>query len=172
MKFIDRAYQYYNGLPTWGKGVVIVGGGMIAWFGILNPIRKVIINKLSIAKWTKEGREAGDQITILRKQGIRPTISEAQAESFSNSLVKSFNDCGTDEDAVYRVMSQLKNDADVYLLINKYGVRKYAGCGPWNLFQGSQESSLSGAISDELDSQEKQNVNNILEHRGIKFRFT
>jgi len=167
MKVFDRAYQFYDGLPTWGKAVAVIGGAGIAWFGVLNPLRKLIISKLDQAKMAKEGQKAGDELSKLKKQGVNPTISPAQAESFSNSLVSAFAGCGTDEDAIYNIMKQLKNNADVYLLISTYGIRKYDGC-MW----GTTEKSLSGAISDELDWLEKMAVNKILEGNKVSFQFT
>lgn len=169
MKATESAYKFYEGLPSWGKAALIIGGGAIAWFGVLNPIRKVIMGKLDMAKMAKEGKDARDAISDLSRKGIKPTITDAQAQSFANSLVSSFSGCGTDESAIYGVMSQLKNDADVYKLISTYGIRKYDECGPWT---GNVEGSLSAAISDELDIMEKQQVNTILKKNGVKFQFT
>lgn len=169
MKGIDRAYQFYNGLPPIAKAVVVIGGGAIAWFGVLNPIRKLIVSKLDMSKMAKEGTEARNTLQDLSKKGVKPTISDAQAQSFANSLVSAFGGCGTDEDAIYSIMKQMKNDADVYKLISTYGIRKYDDCG---LFGGEVESSLSAAISDELDSFEKQVVNGYLRQNGVTFQFT
>lgn len=172
MKTGQRIFDYYKELPVWAKGVVVIGAGSIAWFGIINPLRKLIIKKLDQAKEAKESAAAGKELNNLKKQGIVPTINKAQAESMSNQLRIAFNDCGTDEGAVYSVMSQMNNDADVYLLIDTYGIREYSGCGPWNVFSGSRNVGLSAAISDELDDMEKGIVNNILAQKGISFRFS
>lgn len=164
-------YKYYSGASGGGKFLIIAGtiaAGAIAWFGIVNPVRKLIIKKLDESKTAKEGKEASQALSDLVKLGIEPTITDAQAESFSNSLVSAFGGCGTDEDAIYYVMSQLKNDADVYKLINKYGTRTYDGC----LWGSGQNKSLSGAISDELDVFEKAQVNAILKKNGVSFQFT
>ena len=171
MKAFDRAYTFYKDLPPWAKGVVIVGGSAVTYFAARGAY-KLIKGKLDLAKMQKEGKDAGNQVQLLAKAGIKPTITKAQAESFSNSLVQAFSNCGTDEDAVYAIMRQLKNEADVYLLIATYGVRHYSGCGWWNVFSSGQTVSLSAAISDELDVLEKTNVNSILNKNGIKFQFT
>src|SRR4051812_15746299 len=96
-KAVHKVYDFYIGLPAWGKFVVVIGGASIAWFGIANPIRKVIIKKLDESKAIKEAKQAGQQLDTLRKQGIKPTITSAQAQSFANSLVQAFTGCGTDE---------------------------------------------------------------------------
>jgi hypothetical protein len=156
-------------LPKPAKVFVVIGGGLVAWFGVLNPVRKVIVSKLNAAKMAREGKEAGDELDKLKKKGIRPTISPAQAEAMCNSMVSSFAGCGTDEGAVFRVMSQMKNNADVYLLISTWGIRKYDDCGPWT---GNVEFSLSAAISDELDDTEKFILNGLLKKNGVTFQFS
>jgi hypothetical protein len=164
--------QVYKDAPPIGK-IAIIGAGIaaaaVAWFAVLNPVRKLIVSKLDQSKSSKEGKEAKQELDKLEDQGISPTINDAQAESFSNSLVSAFEGCGTDEDAVYNIMRQLKNDADVYKLLNKYGIRKYDACGPWT---GDTEKSLAGAISDELDAFEKATVNGILKSNGCTYQFS
>ena len=126
----------------------------------------VITNILS-----KESKAADNQLGSLAEQGIRPTISKAQAEGFANSLQAAFDGCGTDTDAIGNVMIQMNNDADIYLLISTYGVRKYDACN-WEMDFGDKELSLNAAISDELDGPEKSYINTILKNKGIKFQFT
>lgn len=167
-------YKYYEKASPTGKVLIIGAGiaaGVAAWFGIVNPLRKLIVNKLDQSKAVKESKEAKDELKSLEKDGVRPTISNAQAQTFTNSLVSAFEGCGTDEDAVYGIMSQMKNDADVYLLISTFGTRKYDGCN-WSGDFGDTEKTLSGAISSELDSFEKSKVNEALRNNGCTFQFT
>ena len=171
MKVFSNAYKYYKELPDWAQGVVIVGGGLIVWFGVANPIRKLIIKKLDQEKEQRETKAAGHELNKLKRQGVSPTITKAQAESFSNTLRIAFSDCGTNEQAVYNVMEQMNNEADIYLLIDTYGIREYSGCGPWNVFAATQNVGLSSAISDEMPV-EMPIINAILAKKGIKFRFT
>lgn len=165
-------YKFYKASSNTGK-VMIIGGvlvvGAIAWFAILNPIRKLIVSKLDQTKAAKEGADSKQALKDLANQGISPTITNAQAAAFCNSLVSAFAGCGTDEDAIYNVAKQLKNDADVYLLISTYGIRKYDACGIWT---GDTENSLAAAISDELDSGEKDKLNGILQTNGCAYQFT
>lgn len=173
MKFGQRAYEYYKDLPTWAKGVIVVGGAAVTWFAIGAPLVKAIKKKLSVGNKVREGKEAQQELATLAKQGIKPTISDAQAESFANALRIAFSGCGTDEAAIYRVIASLNNDADVYKLISTYGVREYVDCPWWSVGFGSgkTQQTLSGAISDELNSMEKAMLNSILEKKKIKFRF-
>lgn len=164
--------KIYNSAPPIGKIAIIGAGiatGVIAWFAILNPVRKLIVNKLDQTKANKEGKEAKDELKNLANEGVNPTINDAQVQSMSNALVSAFEGCGTDEDAVYNVMDQLKNDADVYKLTQGYGTRKYDACGPWT---GDTEKTLGGAISDELDAFEKKRINMMFSSKGIKYQFS
>lgn len=169
MSVKTKAVEYYNGLPGWAKGIVVVGGLGIAWFGIINPIRKVIMKKLDASKMNQEAKQAGNEVRKLAKDGIFPTITKTQVEAMCNSLNTAFSGPGTDEFAIYTVMSQLNNEADIYLLIDSYGVRTYTSS---HFLESARNYSLSAAISDELDGSEKNIVNAILKKNGIKFRFS
>jgi hypothetical protein len=171
MSMKNKAYAFYKELPPWAKGVVIVGGLAVSYFAVRGGW-KIVKGKLDASKYQKEGKDAANQLHDLSKRGVRPTITSTQAQSFCNSLVQAFDGCGTDETAIYGVMGQMKNDADIYLLISTYGTRKYAGCGPWSMFSSDKQVSLSAAISDELDTFEKLIVNNILKGNGVTFQFT
>ncbi len=164
-------FQWYKELPDWAQGAVIVGGLALTWFGVANPVRKLIMKKLDETKAVKEGVAAGNELDKLRKKGIVPTINKAQAEGMSNSLQAAFAGCGTDASAVFRVFQQLKNDADVYYLINVYGVRIYDACN-WEFDFGDKNLSLSGAISDELGFVQKDYINRVMKEKGITYQFS
>ena len=34
-------YQYYKDLPSWAKGVVVVGGGVVAYLAVTTIMRKI-----------------------------------------------------------------------------------------------------------------------------------
>lgn len=163
-------YKYYKELPPWAKGAVIVGGITVTFLTGRATWRKVK-SMLEKGKLMKEGKEAGQELINLQKQGINPTISDAQVEGFANTLQTAFSGCGTDEAAVINVVRQLKNEADVMKLIAKYGLRKHDACN-WEFDFSDKEMTLSAAISDELDVFEKAAVNVQLEKNGIKYRFS
>lgn len=153
--------RIYSGLPSWARGAVVVGGAVVG-YTVLNRLLKKEPEK-------QEPNAAGDKLAQLAQMGIYPNYSRAQLESFSNAIVQAIWDCGTDETAIYNVMRAMKNEADIYSLINVYGVREYKGC--FENFFGLVSRSLSGAISSELDAGEKRKVNEILRGNGITFQF-
>lgn len=161
-KQVSGVKEIFSGLPPWAKGVLAVGGGFVA-YSVVNKI-------LKSRKEQNEPRDAGNEVNVLASQGIYPSYTDAQYESFCNAIVQAIWDCGTDETAIYNVMRSMRNDADIYKLISVYGVRKYKGC--FEGFFSLVERSLSGAISSELDAGEKSKVNSILRDNGITFQFT
>jgi hypothetical protein len=167
---IKTGMEVYSGLPTWAKGVVVVGGtavSAIILFTIYGNIKKTINRK----KLNQLATDAGKDLQKLSQQGIRPTITQTQAQAFAATLVSAFDDCGTDEDAVYRVMALLKNDADLLFLIKVYGLREFKGCFKGSNYFGSEELSLPGAITYEMSSSEVSKVNAILQKTGINYKF-
>lgn len=162
-------YKYYKDLPPLAKGFVAVVAVSSA-FLIGKQVYSVVKSKLDVAKSMRESKEADDEVKKLKKEGIVPTLTDAQVQGMVNSLVTSFAGCGTDEHVVMKVFEQMKNDADVYKLISAYGVRKYDACN-WEFEFGDKELSLSAAIADELDHNERGLLNHLLSTRGIAIRF-
>ncbi len=103
------------------------------------------------------------------------TLSPAQFVSMSNALDAAFNYIfGTDEDAIYRVFSQLQTDDDLYSLMQAFGrkrsdvyTRILAPIGAtW------EEADLTRWINDELEEEELARLNQILANKPkITFRF-
>ncbi len=165
---IKTGMEVYSGLPTWAKGVVVVGGTAISaiiLFTVYNNVKKTINRK----KLNQIATDAGKDLQKLSQQGIRPTITQTQAQTYSATLVSAFDECGTDEDAVYRVMSLLKNDADMLFLIKVYGLRQFKGC--FSSYFSNEDLSLPAAISYEMSSSEVSKLNAILQKTGINYKF-
>lgn len=167
---MSNIMNVYKDLPPWAKGVTVV-----ATLGVAFIVGRTIYVKIDEAikrgKLNAESRDAGTVLTGLANQGIHPTLNSAQLEGFCNSIVQACGGCGTDEDAIYNVMSQMGNDADVYALIKQFATRKYDGCN-WDFDFGDVTNTLAGAISDELGADEKSHLNEILRGNGITYQFT
>lgn len=178
MNFMDRSYQFYEGLPSWGKAIVVIGGGGIAWFGIINPARKLIIKKLDETKAQQTVNKFSSDVSSLSKQGIRPSYSDAQYKAWADKISSQFDGCdfsvailggySTSGQTVVDVLKLLKNDADFAKLVTAYGVRTYDQCGP---FTGNFTGDLFHAVSDELRDYEIQGLNNQLQLQKINYRF-
>lgn len=114
---------------------------------------------------------AATDLDGLAKQGTYPTITPTQAEAFSSELAQAFAGAGTDEDAIYRVFSQLKTKADVLLLITTYGVRSYQGFFEGMIWEENVTSNLATALASELSASDLSHVNSILSGNNIDFAF-
>lgn len=165
---IESGVRMFNDLPRWSRGIVAVG--TLAIVGITGYTVWNKIQKASQAKKANQlASDAKKELAVLSSKGVKPTITQTQAETFSSKLVKAFDDFGTDEQAVYDVMSAMKNQADILYLIQVYGVRKFKGTfSSWFDFE---ELNLPAAISYEMDSSEIAKVNSILSKKGITFKF-
>lgn len=96
------------------------------------------------------------------------TYAQSQYFAWANRLEQAMFDIGTDEDAVFSVFNQLRNNADFLALKQAFGVRQYTG----GYLPGflSDELSLDGWIQQEFDSDEIDELNNILSSKGITYR--
>jgi hypothetical protein len=168
----------YNNLPDWAKGAVAVGGLLIV--GIFGyKIYQDVKRKRDLKDANQAADEADSELNKLSNQGVKPTISVSQATTLAQSLVQAMNGCGTDETKMYGVFDQLKNDADVYLLIKQFGVRYYTPCAATNPVSYAKylynDKSFGGDIGTwmgyDLTGAEIQKINGILAKKKILFRF-
>jgi hypothetical protein len=70
---------------------------------------------------------------------------------------------GTDEDAIWDVFRKMKNDLDIAKLIKAFGSKR--------LSFSFQSAGLGGYLSDEMDTEEINKINQILAGNNIKYRF-
>jgi hypothetical protein len=123
--------------------------------------------------------EADNELTTLAQQGIRPTYTTAQFESWCNILVQSMTGCGTDEDSIYAVMRYMKGKADVLALIKQFGVRYYQPCvytspvsySIWLVNDQAYGGNLPTWFGYDLSDSNINEVNSILSQKGIDYKF-
>jgi hypothetical protein len=174
----NKAIEIYNGLPQWAKGVVAVGGIGIAFYIGYTLIRRVRKNAEMKADM-KESDTAIDDLKKLEQQGIRPTISNTQAESICTALTEAMNGCGTDEEAIYNQFKKLNNIADVQLLIAKWGIRYYRPCAATQPISYSRYlfndkafgGNISALLNYDLSQSEIQKINKLLSDKRINYKF-
>lgn len=143
------------------QSAIIFGGiGLLAYF--------LIFKKNSSGAALKDA--ADKELAELAAAGIRPTMTVTQAQSYAGAILSAINDCGTDEDALYSIFSEMQNKADVLQLVSVYGVRDYKGCFDGDYF-GSHSYNLSEALTAELTDSEKAIINNSLSSKGIDYKF-
>jgi len=178
----NKALSVWNGLPTWAKGVIAVGGLAITYFGV-----KGFLNKL------KEDAQKQDQIITqenqqnelenLQNNGVSPSFPTSQYKLWADELQAQFDGCdpslsvawlskyamSTSGARLGNIVLQFKNDADFLALSTAWGSsRTYDQCGLWT---GNFTGNLSQAVIDELDTYEIKNINTELQKLGITYRF-
>lgn len=168
--------RIYTELPTWAKGILVVGGGVAIYFGA-----NALLKKLKEDKLKKEAEQdltnASDELSNLSKTGVVPTISKTTADAIANAIVQASNDCGSDEKLVYAQFDKIKNQADILLLIKSFGLRQKVRCpfsnDPRESFfsANTPPMSLSAMLNSELSASELETLNNKLATKGIQYKF-
>jgi hypothetical protein len=183
----NKAYQYYTELPSWAKGIVVVGTLGVVYFvgkGILDKIKA----NAQVAKQMETINTQTDEINQMQQSGVKPTFSDSQYKSWADGIANQFSGC----DAIPKVplvpakflgfitnwsgsgayfvniISKFKNDLDFLKLSQAYGIRTYDQCG-WGT--GDVTGTLAQAIADELDDNEVTAINKVLSTSGIKYSF-
>jgi len=169
-------YQYYKDLPSWAKGVVVIGGGLVAYLGVTTIMRKIKQAK-ETAMAMQEVDSANSELQAEIRSGKKPTINNTIAEAISNGIISASNDCGTDEKLIFSQFDKVNNQADILLLVQVFGLRKKIRCvfsdDPRESFMSAytHPMSLSAILNSELDTTQLQTLNNKLATKGIKYKF-
>ena len=115
--------KYYASQPGVVKAVIAVG---VAFGGY--KLYQYYQEKEKQAQLKLVIDYAADELSQLAQQGIVPSYSDSTFESFSQQLEGSMTGCGTDEEAIFNVFRQMKNEADPRKLIAAFAVRNYTPC--------------------------------------------
>lgn len=174
----NKVYDYYKDLPSWAKGVTVVGGLLIAYM-IGKKVYNAITEKSKNKNVLQESESASQDLYNLQQQGINPTLSNTQIDNIINALVEAMNDCGTDENAVFNQFKKLNNTADAYLLVKRWQIRYYRPCAAyqpisyakWLYDNKSFGDNLSTWLTYDMTASEITKINKILSDKGIKFKF-
>ena len=170
------ALRVYTELPSWAKGVVVVGGLVVGYLAVTS-ILKAIKSKKTKEESLAEVNNASNELNTQIKSGKGPTIARSTAEVMANAIVAASNDCGTDEKQIYAQFDKVKNQADILLFVDVFGLRKKVRCpfsdDPRESFFSADTPpmSLSSMINSELDATQISTINNKLASKGITYKF-
>ena len=168
--------KVYDGLPGWARGVVVVGGLAVGYIAVTSILRAIKAKKTEAASRT-EINQANTELNTQIQSGNGPTLQRSQVEVMSNAIVAAANDCGTDNKAIYAQFDKVKNQADMLLFVEVFGLRKKVRCpftdDPRESFFSADTPpmSLSAMINSELSASEIAIVNNKLQAKGISYTF-
>jgi ribosomal protein S13 len=174
----NKVYQYYKELPNWAKGVTVVGTlGLIGVIGF--TINKKIKDKKAFDEANRQSRLAEQELEDLRNRGINITHSLSEFEGYSQAIIEAINGCGTDEETIYNVFRQMKNDADIRQLIATFGIRFYRPCEisqpisytRWLFDDQAFGGALSTYLYYDLSDSEIEEINDILKNNRVNWTF-
>lgn len=174
MSLSKNIKSYYDQAPPIGKTVMVVGGSALVLFAVYK-----LSKYFGDMATNKAGQAAAGDLSKLASQGVYPTYADSTFENFASQLVQAMNGCGTDENAIYQVYRQLRNDADLLRLTQIFGVRYYQPCewtspvsyAIWQFNDKAYGGDLPTWLGYDLSSGEIENINSILAQAGISIRY-
>jgi len=166
----NKVYDYYKDLPSWAKGVTIVGGLAIAYI-IGNRIYKGIkaSSEYKGQKETLNQQEA--EIKNLQQTGMRLSYPPSQYKAWADAIASAFAGCdplGNSLGAIAEPINKMKNNLDFLKLQTSFAIREYDQCG-WGT--GNFKNNLQSAVNDELTQKEINFLNKVLRDKGITYQF-
>ena len=183
----NKVYDIYKDLPSWAKGVVVIGGIAIVYF-----TTKSILNRIKLSAESKKDRETiktqEKEIKDLETTGTKASFPESQYRTWASQLKSQFDGCdgsfgrpilqfipptwlgnimwSNSGAMTANIFYKLKNNIDFLKLSSAFGIATYDQCG---LFNGNFTGNLQSSIVDELDENERISLNKILNKNGITY---
>lgn len=163
--------------------------GFVKFFTTPSLVRTIVIIAIVvliflIIYWWRSSRKRREQEeqfeedyqTLSQGNGQKPTYLQTNYQEFANKIYAA--GCsglfcyGTDEEAMYDVFRQMKNDLDVLLLVKAFGLRQERGgiCIPIP-GTGECEIPLGQWLPTELSADGIKEINTILSKQGINYKF-
>lgn len=177
-----KLIDWWQPLPAWAKGVVVVGGGAVVVYTGYS-----IVQSINAAKRKKEEeaklKRFSDDLTNLNNSGIYQSYQQSQYEQWADVIQTQFTGCDFSTPGfgcglsgfsnsgriVLNIVDAFKNDADFLALQTAFGTRdisKHWWCG------GDMKAvTLSAAIVDQLSAGEIECLQTKLQSKNIKYRF-
>ena len=148
--------EFIKDIPGWAKGVaVIVVIGIIAF--VVYKFYK------DFKPRTKEQKDLEKDQDTFVQQGQKPSFPRSQYKAFADTIQQENLSWDTDEEKIYGIFKQMKNDLDITLLVEAFGNRR----PQFTL----NDVALVPFLNEDLSKSEIEQINNILISKNIKFRF-
>lgn len=157
--------KWWKELSLLAKIVIIIIAAFFLW-KLYNWIRK----QFRTRGQSLELNDITSVINQLQGQGLTPSFPVSQYATWANQLAEAFNGCGTSNGVWATIFTSIKNNLDVALLIEAYGVREFDECN-WEFNFGDFRGTLSEALVHELSGSELTEINDMLSSKGIKYTF-
>lgn len=160
-EFFDKYTSDWKKAATLGVMLLVI---IIAVWIVIKMFGTNIKNLFSKAQNQLQQNAAMNTIE-QRYPNQTKSYTTYEYQSMADRLYNAFKGLGTDDNVVMDVMRQMKNDLDVYALIDAFGTKQ--GAWPQRSFSGT----LPTWMSDEMSTSELAKINSILSSKGIEYRF-
>lgn len=159
----------FSAVPLWLRlaimAVILILLIIIIWV-VLKKTGAIKTDEEKVAENVEEKVKKDTQ--QLLQQGQKPTFLRTSYAGFADKIFSAGSGQnkprGTDEQKIYAVFVQMKNDLDITLLTEAFGQRDVS-------FTWNEKAGLHGWITNELDNEELRVLNMQLAKQGIKYRF-
>lgn len=163
--------KWFFRLDRWLQVVIVIIFLLIAY-----RIYRWIANWLDEKNFDKAVRGSKSELDKLAKEGVYPTYEKANYIIMANSLEQALTGCGAGFDETLKpTFEKMKNNADIYRLIEAYDIRKVDKCG---LLTGDFNGDLAATLTYKFSGLEDymidgsvSKINDILKSNGLTFSF-
>ena len=179
----NKAFEVYQGLPSWAKGVVVVGGLVLTYI-----VGKNVSDALKAAKAAREAKERQKQFDKeLGQVSVAASFRDSQYTSWADAIASAFAGCdynsiggnipivgyvwywSSSGATVWNILNQLKNEADYLKLQRAFGIRDIPKS--WICGGDYKGYDLSASITAQLNQKEINALNEMLAKKNINYRF-
>ena len=180
----NKAYQYYKELPSWAKGVVVIGVLGVSYL-FANQIIKKIREEAEKKKAEENLNQSRSELQQQQQNGVPSTFPKSQYDAMATEISDEFDGCdpsglnfgivseyldlSTSGKKVYDIVGKLNNNRDFLELVDSFGVRTWDACGVMN--GDVQNKTLYQGVTNELNQGEIKFINKYLKQRGITYQF-
>lgn len=160
----------WNGLPTWAKGAIVVGGAITAIVILrksTNLLKQVVKEKPQRDEdkgWNKEFDN------LNSNPATKATLSKAQMASIANKLETQMDGYGTRDTQMKTTFKQIKNNADFAGVQAAFGIRTIEAGRGIGWLAGDFRGNLVSCIQEEADIATQTAINKYLQSKNIKYR--
>lgn len=167
-----KVLDYYNGLPPWGKGVVVVAGAVVL-YAVGKKVMRFVFPSATILRNQQLAKNVQSEVEKYRRE-MTPTYSDSQYMTFANTIYNGMAYCADDDyGMVEETLKKMRNNLDVALLIQAYGFRqRYCFGIP---IESAQDlfTSVNAELGEEwfgITNYRVDNINNQWARTGITYR--
>lgn len=178
----NKYLRVYEDLPSWARGVVVVGGIGIAYI-IGSTIYKKVQQAISDADQQEKLKQIQSEIDNNKQNGLVASYNDIQFNNFADAAQNAFTNCrlpiipcptylplcqSNSFKEFYPIIEKLKNNVDFLQLQKIFGVRtisKQFFCG------GDIRMNLPTLVKDGLNSYEIKTINETMGAKGITYNF-